>query len=119
MPVPGVGQVRVAVAAAAVNFPDVLIIANRYQLSVPPPFTPGSEFSGIVDAVGEGVDRWRVGDRVFGAGMIGAFAEQVITSAATLRRAPEGADLVRDGRVLGGVGHRLSRPSFGRRGPNG
>jgi NADPH2:quinone reductase len=92
-PSPAAGQVRVAVTAAAVNFPDVLILANRYQLSVPPPFTPGSEFSGIVDAVGEGVTEWKMGDRVFGAGMVGAFAEQVITSSATLRRAPDGVDL--------------------------
>lgn len=92
-PSPAAGQVRVAVTAAAVNFPDVLIIANRYQLSVPPPFVPGSEFSGVVVAVGDGVTTWQPGDRVFGAGMVGAFAEQVITSAATLRRAPDAADL--------------------------
>jgi NADPH:quinone reductase len=93
-PAPGLGQVLVAVAAAAVNFPDVLIIANRYQVSVPLPFTPGSEFSGVVEAVGEGVADWQVGDRVFGAAMSGAFSEYVAVPAASLRRVPIGADLV-------------------------
>jgi NADPH:quinone reductase len=93
-PAPGLGQVLVAVAAAAVNFPDVLIIANRYQVSVPLPFTPGSEFSGVVEAVGEGVADWQVGDRVFGAAMSGAFSEYVVVPAASLRRVPIGVDLV-------------------------
>ncbi len=93
-PTPGAEQVLVAVAAAAVNFPDVLIIANRYQVSVPLPFTPGSEFSGVVEAVGEGVADWHVGDRVFGAAMSGAFSEYVVVPAASLHRVPEGADLV-------------------------
>ena len=47
-PVPGAGQVRVRVGAAAVNFPDVLFIADQYQLTVPVPFVPGSEFAGVV-----------------------------------------------------------------------
>jgi NADPH:quinone reductase len=88
------GQVLVAVAAAAVNFPDVLIIANRYQVSVPLPFTPGSEFSGVVEAVGEGVTEWQVGERVFGAAMSGAFSEYVVVPAPSLRRVPADADLV-------------------------
>ena len=85
-PTPGAEQVLVAVAAAAVNFPDVLIIANRYQVSVPLPFTPGSEFSGVVEAVGEGVADWHVGDRVFGAEMSGAFSEYVVVPAANVRK---------------------------------
>jgi NADPH:quinone reductase len=93
-PAPRPEQVLVAVAAAAVNFPDVLIIANRYQVSVPLPFTPGSEFSGVIEAVGEGVTDWQVGDRVFGAAMSGAFSEYVVVPATSLRRVPEGADLV-------------------------
>ena len=48
------GQVRVKVGAAAVNFPDVLLIANEYQISVPPPFVPGSEFAGVIVETGDG-----------------------------------------------------------------
>ncbi len=50
-PMPEPGQALVRVEAAAVNFPDVLLVANEYQISVPPPFVPGSEFAGVVDEV--------------------------------------------------------------------
>ena len=56
----------------------MLILANRYQISVPLPFTPGSEFSGVVESVGEGVTEWAPGDRVFGSTMVGAFADYVV-----------------------------------------
>jgi len=92
-PVPGPGQVVVAVHAAAVNFPDVLILANRYQVSVPLPFSPGSEFAGVVAAVGPGVDSPRPGDRVFGAAFVGAFAERIAVPASSLTVLPDGADL--------------------------
>lgn len=82
-PEAGPGQVRVKVEAAAVNFPDVLICANQYQVSIPVPFTPGSEFAGRVDQVGEGVESFAVGDRVFGSAMVGAFAEYVAVPAST------------------------------------
>jgi len=78
-PVPGEGQVVVDVAAAALNFPDVLIMANQYQYQVPTPFTPGSEFAGIVSALGPGVTGLGIGDRVIGSSMVGAFAEKVLT----------------------------------------
>ena len=77
------GQVRVRVAAAAVNFPDVLLIADEYQISVPPPFVPGSEFAGVVVETGE---------RVTGAGLYGAFAQEVVVPSAGLARIPEGID---------------------------
>ena len=60
----GPGQVRIAVKAAAINFPDVLVIAGKYQVKTPPPFVPGSEGAGVVDAVGEGVKHFSVGDEV-------------------------------------------------------
>ena len=63
-PTPGPGQLVVRVHAAAVNFPDVLLIAGKYQVKIPVPFTPGSELAGEVLAVGEGV-RFRPGQRVF------------------------------------------------------
>lgn len=86
----GPGQVKVRVQAAAVNFPDVLLVANQYQVSVPPPFVPGSEYAGVIAEVGEGVDDLAVGDAVFGTGMVGAFAEEVVTSARVVTRTPDG-----------------------------
>jgi NADPH:quinone reductase len=86
------GQVRVKVGAAAVNFPDVLLIANEYQISVPPPFVPGSEFAGEIVETGSGTDGFAVSDRVTGTGMYGAFAEEVTVPAAGLARIPDGVD---------------------------
>jgi NADPH2:quinone reductase len=86
------GQVGVRVQAAAVNFPDVLLIANEYQVSVPPPFVPGSEFAGVVDELGSDVTAFAVGDRVTGTGMFGAFAERVVVGAASLAPIPYGVD---------------------------
>lgn len=93
-PAPGPGEVLVDVAAAAVNFPDVLTMANRYQVSVPLPFTPGAEFSGLVRAVGAGVEKVRPGDAVLGSGMTGAFASCLVAAAEQVERLPPGADLV-------------------------
>jgi NADPH2:quinone reductase len=86
------GQVRVTVGAAAVNFPDVLLIANEYQISVPPPFVPGSEFAGVVVETGDGADDFAVGDRVTGTGLYGAFAEEVVVPAAGLAPIPDEVD---------------------------
>jgi len=86
------GQVRVKVGAAAVNFPDVLLIANEYQISVPPPFVPGSEFAGTIVETGEGAEGFAAGDRVTGTGLYGAFAEEVAVPAAGLSRIPGGVD---------------------------
>jgi len=86
------GQVRVRVAAAAVNFPDVLLVADQYQVSVPPPFVPGSEFAGTVVECADDVGDLAVGDRVSGAVLCGAFAEEVVVAAAGLSRIPDGVD---------------------------
>jgi NADPH:quinone reductase len=86
------GQVRVKVGAAAVNFPDVLLIANEYQISVPPPFVPGSEFAGAIVETSHGAGRFAVGERVTGTGLFGAFAEEVVVPAAGLSRIPDGVD---------------------------
>jgi NADPH2:quinone reductase len=93
VPIVGPGEVRVRVDAAAVNFPDVLLVAGTYQLTVPPPFVPGSELAGIVEEVGEGVEGFAVGDRVMGTTLVGAFAEQAVLSVGGVRRIPEGVDL--------------------------
>ena len=79
---------RVRVGAAAVNFPDVLVVANQYQLTVPPPFVPGSEFAGVVVEVADDVAEVALGDRVFGSTMVGAFAEEVAVPATSLTRIP-------------------------------
>jgi NADPH2:quinone reductase len=86
------GQVRVRIAVAAVNFPDVLLVANRYQVSVPAPFVPGSEFAGTIIEKGADTDGFDVGDHVAGMGMYGAFAEEVAVPAASLIRIPDGVD---------------------------
>lgn len=86
------GQVRVQVAVAAVNFPDVLLIAGRYQVRVPPPFIPGSEFAGVITETAGGTGAFAVGDRVTGTGMFGAFAEQVCIGAGALAPIPAGID---------------------------
>jgi len=86
------GQVRVRVRAAAVNYPDVLLVANQYQISVSPPFVVGSEFAGIVVEVACGAGDLTIGDRVTGAGMYGAFAEEVAVAAQGLGRIPDGID---------------------------
>jgi NADPH2:quinone reductase len=86
-PEPGAGQVLVGVKSASVNYPDVLIVANKYQVSIPPPFTPGSEWAGLVEAVGKDVTALSVGDRVAGGGIVGAFAERVVAPE-TIARIP-------------------------------
>jgi NADPH2:quinone reductase len=91
-PALGPGDVRIAVRAAAVNFPDVLIAADRYQVSVAPPFVPGSEVAGVVSEVAADVEGWAVGDRVSATVMVGAFAEEIVVAAASIARVPDGLD---------------------------
>ena len=66
-PQPGPGQVVVEVQSAALNFPDALMVRGLYQVKPPLPFSPGAELAGVVRAVGEGVERPRVGDAVIGS----------------------------------------------------
>jgi NADPH2:quinone reductase len=91
-PALGAGQARVRVRAAAVNFPDVLIVADEYQMKAEPPFVPGSEFAGEVIEVAGDVDTVAVGDRVSGTCFVGAFAEEVAVAATALNRIPDGVD---------------------------
>lgn len=90
--VAGAGQVVIDVKAAGVNFPDVLIIQNKYQFKPELPFTPGSELSGVVRAVGEGVSKINVGDKVIAFIGHGAFAQQVIAPAQAVMPMPPGMD---------------------------
>jgi NADPH2:quinone reductase len=93
VPEPVAGEVQVRVRAAAVNFPDVLLVADGYQVPVPRPFVPGSELAGEVMSVGAGVTSVRPGDLVVGTTMTGAFAEVVVLPATAVSRLPAGADL--------------------------
>lgn len=89
---PAAGEVVVSVKAAGVNFPDVLIIQDKYQVKPPLPFSPGSEFAGVVKAVGAGVTNAKPGDRVIAFSSYGAFAEEVRVDAARLIPMPAGMD---------------------------
>ena len=84
----GKGEVVVSVKAASLNFPDVLIIENKYQFKPPLPFSPGSELAGVIKEVGEGVSDWRAGDRVMAFTTYGAFAEEVKVETSRLARIP-------------------------------
>jgi NADPH2:quinone reductase len=88
-PVPGRGEVRVAVRACGVNFPDVLVIRDLYQFKPPRPFAPGAEVSGVVDGLGEGVTNVAVGDRVLLCPARGGMAEQAVGAAAQCWKIPD------------------------------
>lgn len=87
-PEPGPGEVRVRVRAASVNFPDLLMTRGEYQMKPPLPFTPGLDFAGQVDALGEGAAGLQVGSAVVGGARLGAFAEFVVAPAAALSPKP-------------------------------
>jgi NADPH:quinone reductase len=87
-PQPGPGEVRVRVRAAAVNFPDLMQTRGEHQHKPPVPFTPGMELAGEVDALGEGVTGFKLGEAVAGGGR-GGFAEYVVLPAAGLHRKPD------------------------------
>ncbi len=89
-PVPGVGQVLVAIKAASLNFPDLLIVQNKYQMKPPPPFVPGSEFAGVVEAVGDGVKHVRPGDAVAAFSGTGGFATHACVRAEVVMPLPRG-----------------------------
>jgi NADPH2:quinone reductase len=81
-PVPGAGEVVIAVEAAALNYPDVLLIQDKYQMRPPRPFAPGSEVAGRIAAIGSGVETLHIGDRVIGLVSWGGLAERLCLPAA-------------------------------------
>jgi NADPH:quinone reductase len=93
-PQAGPNQVVITVKACGINFPDTLIIQNKYQFKPPLPFSPGGEVSGIVKAIGEGVKHLKVGDNVFAMTGWGGFAEEVVADAATTLLIPAEMDYV-------------------------
>lgn len=88
----GPGQLRLAVRAAGVNFPDALMIENKYQFKPPLPFAPGGECAGTVLEVAPGVSRFAPGDRVIALPGWGGFAEELVVDAERVSRTPEGMD---------------------------
>jgi len=88
-PVPGKGQLLVRMRACAINYPDVLIIEDKYQFKPPRPFAPGGEVAGEVEALGEGVQGWRTGDRVMAMIGHGGLQERVLVDAKAAQRLPD------------------------------
>ena len=91
-PKPGNGQILVSVKASGVNFPDVLVIQNKYQFKPELPFSPGSEIAGVVKQIGEGVKRFKPGDRVMALIRSGGYAEEVAVDEAIVAPIPAGID---------------------------
>ncbi len=89
-PVPKRGEVLIEIRAASLNFPDLLIVQNKYQMKPDPPFVPGSEYAGVVQAVGEGVEHLRVGQNVACLTGTGGFATHAIAPAALCMPLPDG-----------------------------
>ena len=92
-PEPGPEQVVLDVYAAAVNFPDTLIIENKYQFKPPLPFSPGGEVAGVVSKLGEGASTYKIGDRVIGSCGHGGFVEQLAISETSCIPVPDAMDL--------------------------
>ena len=88
-PVPGPGEVLIKVAATSINFPDILLCQGKYQLKLEPPFSPGMDMAGTIDAIGAGVSEFNVGDDVCGGARFGGFADYAILPASGLQRKPE------------------------------
>ncbi|MCW3836137.1 NADPH:quinone oxidoreductase family protein [Sphingomonas canadensis] len=99
-PAAGRGQLLVAVKACAINYPDVLIIEDKYQFKPPRPFAPGGEIAGVVEAVGEGVTGWAPGDRIIAVIGNGGLCEKVAVDAARAYRLPEGRSFAEGSALL-------------------
>ena len=91
-PKAGAGEVVLRVKAAAVNFPDVLMIEGKYQNRPPMPFSPGGEVAGEIAEVGEGVSQWKPGDRVLASCGYGGYAEAIALSGAAAVAVPDGME---------------------------
>ncbi|MGA0795527.1 MAG: NADPH:quinone oxidoreductase family protein [Quisquiliibacterium sp.] len=91
-PQPGPGQLVVQMKSAGVNFPDALMVQGKYQVKPPFPFSPGGEIAGVVKAVGSGVTRFSVGDRVMALTSTGGFAQECLTEEARTLPLPQGMD---------------------------
>jgi NADPH:quinone reductase-like Zn-dependent oxidoreductase len=90
VPTPGKGQVLIDVKACAINFPDTLMIRDLYQFKPERPYAPGGEIAGTIEALGEGVEGWQVGDRVLAGIGNGGLAEKVCVAAGRMFKVPDG-----------------------------
>jgi NADPH2:quinone reductase len=88
-PVPGAGDVLIRVEACGVNFPETLIIENKYQFKPPLPFIPGSEVAGVVEAVGDKVSRFTPGDKVMAMDLTGGYASKIAVSQVSVMPRPD------------------------------
>ena len=88
-PIPGPGQVRIALRYCGINYPDVLVIEDKYQFRPTRPFAPGFETSGVIDALGDGVTELAVGDRVIAALGHGGLAEKTVAEVKDCSRIPD------------------------------
>src|SRR5579884_1755973 len=91
-PKPVAGEVVVGVKACGINFPDLLVVQGKYQFKPTPPFSPGGEVAGVVEAVGQGVTGVRVGDRVIATAAYGGIAEKFVADASRVVPLPEGVE---------------------------
>ena len=88
-PMPGPGQVKIALGGSGLNFADILVVSGLYQIKPDLPFIPGFEGAGTVTEIGPEVDSVRVGDRVMVFAGVGCFAEAVIADASRTAPAPD------------------------------
>ena len=93
-PAPAAGEVLIEIKAASLNFPDLLIVQNKYQFKPTPPFVPGSEYAGVVTAVGEGVTHLKAGQSVACLSGTGGFGTHVIAPAKSCMPLPQGFSFV-------------------------
>ena len=93
-PAPAAGEVLIEIKAASLNFPDLLIVQNKYQMKPPLPFVPGSEYAGVIEAIGEGVKHLTVGQHVACLSGTGGFATHTIAPAALCMPLPAGFPFV-------------------------
>jgi NADPH:quinone reductase len=87
-PVARAGEVLVAVKAASVNFPDILMCQGKYQFKPAPPFVPGIDVAGVIVGLGEGVSRFKLGDEVVGGARLGGFAQFAVLAVSGLQQKP-------------------------------
>jgi NADPH:quinone reductase-like Zn-dependent oxidoreductase len=99
-PVAGPGEVLVAVKACAINYPDTLMIVDKYQFKPPRPFAPGGELSGVVEAVGDGVTAFKPGDRVMGMTGNGGLVEKFVFKENVLYHMPDGGSFEQGAAML-------------------
>jgi NADPH2:quinone reductase len=111
-PRPAAGDLLVRVAASAVTFPDTLMLEDKYQYKAVPPYIPGGEVAGVVEALGAGVEGWAVGDRVAGGlGTIGGYAELAAVPAASARHLPDAVEFA----VVAGLNYAYGTSLYGLR----